>query len=271
MHAAAGGATPMSRPAAGFTGDTALVAGELCGYRQFQLRRDGLYPLFRPSGAGGPAGPRRRNAPTRLRTPPLTGPVAVACMAGIAPLRRPVGSAEPTRSSPPADGSSSATEDSGRPPRGSKLSRSRSAPGSTRLRRGAGARRMLATCYPNTKVYQSRRLMLREYPPQPVDALGIRPHRDHTHACSRVTAAGRVLFLAVASLPSCSPHRSWPLAPDVRSSSAPSLRLSALTYCSGWSQPSARRGPLGPATPHGRKPPTLRTDREGPLEGCNWS
>ncbi|MGZ4618486.1 MAG: hypothetical protein ACXV5Q_08260 [Frankiaceae bacterium] len=182
---------------AGFTGDAALVAGELRGYRHFQLQPDGLYPV------------------ALVTMGPWDGGTAHAACADDA------GHPAPGRSCGcglygwyhPGDAAGRHRETAaviaarGRTILGDKGFRTAAArivavtlPLPLRLRPAAAARarRMLAARYPHTRVYESRRRMLRDHPPEATHALGIRPCRNVGRICARIAAVLRVLFLAVA-------------------------------------------------------------------------
>jgi hypothetical protein len=181
----------------GFTGDAALVPGELRGYRQFRLRNDGLYPV------------------ARADTGPWDGGTAHAVCAEDA------GHPAPGRSCAcglygwyhPSDAVGQHGEAvaviaaRGRTILGDRGFRTAAArvvavtlPLRLRLRPAAAARaqRMLAARYPRARVYESRRKMLRDHPPESTDVLGIRPCRNVSRICARVAAVLRVLFLAIA-------------------------------------------------------------------------
>jgi hypothetical protein len=194
-----GRGTPVIRPAVGFTGDAALVAGELRGYRQFQLRRDGLYPLFRADRGPWAGGTEHAGCAhsTRHVVPDR------ACGCGL------YGWYHPGDAAGRFGGVAAVIAAHGRIILGDKGFRAAAArvdavtlPVRTRVRPAAAAqaRRMLATCYPHAQVYLSRRQMLRDHPPAPLDDLGIQPRRDRVRACFRMTTAAGALFLAVAYL-----------------------------------------------------------------------
>jgi hypothetical protein len=62
----------------------------------------------------------------------------------------------------------------------------------------ARARRMLATQYPQTRVYGSARRMLRDFPPHDVRALGIDPPRDRSRGY-RAAAIGLGVAVVLAT------------------------------------------------------------------------
>jgi hypothetical protein len=129
---------------------SALVAGELRGYRQFHLRTDGLYPLVH-SDTGPWDGDLERARCAVGSGHPAPGRT---CRCGLYAWYLP-GSA--TVSLGPA-----------------------SAVVAARGRRARSARRMLASQYPRTRVYRSARRMLKDFPPHDVRALGIEPPQDRS-------------------------------------------------------------------------------------------
>lgn len=157
----------------------ALVAGELRGYRQFDLRRDGLYP--RVHTAAGPWDGRLERARcvvARDHQAPVSG-----CGCGLYAWYLP-GSA--TVALGPA---SAVVAASGRCILGDRGFRAAAArieavalPGHLWWNPWAlgRARRMLATRYPGTTVYATARRMIRDRPPQDLTALGIIPPVDRS-------------------------------------------------------------------------------------------
>lgn len=182
----------------------ALVPGELRGYRQFELRADGLYPLVR-SGFGRWDGrlERARCAAGADHSPP-----GIDCRCGLYGWYLP-GSA--TVSVGPASAVIAARGRCVLGERGFRAAEARieavALPAAVRWNPPAAsrARRMLATRYPGTRVYGSVRQMLKDHPPHDVRALGIHPPVDRSRGYRAVAAAtyvtGLVLMLAFAALP----------------------------------------------------------------------
>ena len=172
--------------------EPALVAGELRGYRQFDLRDDGLRPLVH--GETGPwDGELERAVCARGED---HAPPYADCTCGLYAMYRP-GSG--TISLGAANAVISAR---GRCVLGDRGFRAASArveavalPAGLRLqpRVAARTRRALAARYPHTRVYSSTRRMLRDHPPQDVSALGIVPPPDR----SRELRAAAVVLWAV--------------------------------------------------------------------------
>ncbi len=194
----------MSVPASPLPDGPALVPDELRGYRQFQLRGDGLYPLVH--AASGPWDGRLEHATCKAgaeHPPPATD-----CRCGLYAWYLP-GSA--TVALGPA---SAVVAARGRCILGDRGFRAASArvvavtlPAAVRWYPPAAsrARRMLAEQYPRTRVYRSVRRMLKDHPPQDVHELGIDPPRDRSRGY-RATAfalwAGIVvLAYSLAALP----------------------------------------------------------------------
>jgi hypothetical protein len=157
----------------------ALVPGELRGYRQFQLRADGLYPLVH-AGSGPWSGELEQAVCAAGGGHPAPGP---GCGCGLYAWYLP-GSA--TVSLGPA---SAVVAARGRCVLGDRGFRTASArieavalPGLARWnpRAAARARRMLAGRYPQTRVYGSARRMLKDHPPHDVRGLGVDPPRDRS-------------------------------------------------------------------------------------------
>lgn len=170
-----------------------LVAGELRGYRQFDLRQDGLYPLVH-SEAGPWDG--------RLEQARCAGGIDHAapdagCRCGLYGWYLP-GSA--TVALGPV---SAAVAVRGRcilGDRGFRAAQARieavALPAVVRLNPWSSrrARSMLAVKYPQTVVYGSARQMLKDYPPQDVSALGVDPPPDRSRG---YRTAAFVLWLAI--------------------------------------------------------------------------
>ena len=158
-------------------GEPALVPGELRGYRQFNLRRDGLYPMVHAS-AGPWDGTLAHAGCAHDHAAP-----AGECRCGLYAWYLP-GSA--TVSMGPA---SAVVAARGRCILGDRGFRAESArieavalPATLLWRPRAKARvhRMLARAYPQTRVYHSTRRMLRDHPPHDVRGLGIQPPPDRS-------------------------------------------------------------------------------------------
>jgi hypothetical protein len=177
----------VTRTGPGRRPEPALVPGELRGYRQFELRSDGLYPLVHArTGPWDGELEQARCAAGGDHPVPAAG-----CRCGLYGWYLP-GSA--TVSLGPA---SAVVAARGRCILGDRGFRAASArieavtlPAMVRWNpwAAARARRMLAARYPRTRVYGSVGRMLREHPPNDVRGLGIDPPRDHSRGY-RLTAA----------------------------------------------------------------------------------
>ncbi len=172
-----------------------LVAGELRGYRQFDLRADGLYPLVHSQD--GPWDGSLQQARCTVADDHLA-PVS-GCRCGLYGWYLP-GSA--TVALGPA---SAVVAVRGRcilGDRGFRAAEGRieavSLPAAVRWnpRAARRARLMLARCYPATAVYASSRRMLRDHPPHDVRGLGIDPPPDHSRGYrAGVVAMGVALLV----------------------------------------------------------------------------
>lgn len=177
----------------------ALVPGELRGFRQFQLRPDGLYPLVH--GRLGPWDGHLEQA--RCAAGEEHSSPAADCRCGLYAWYLP-GSA--TVSLGPASAVVAARGRCVLGDRGFRAAGARveavSLPLAVRFNPPAAsrARRMLAELYPQTRVYGSARQMLKDYPPQDVRELGVDPPRDHSRGYRTAAAA----LLAGALLPAYS-------------------------------------------------------------------
>jgi hypothetical protein len=182
----------------------ALVPGELRGYRQFQLRADGLYPLVHCES--GPWDGRLEQAGCAAGS---GHPAPAAdCRCGLYGWYLP-GSA--TVSLGPASAVVAARGRCILGDRGFRAAQARieavTLPAAVRWnpRAATRARRMLAVQYPRTRIYGSARRMLKEYPPQDVRELGIDPPRDRSRgyraAAAALWAAVVLLAYSVAALP----------------------------------------------------------------------
>lgn len=198
--------------------DPSLVPGELRGYRQFQLRPEGLYPLVH--WRSGPWDGRLERA--RCATGAAHAVPEADCRCGLYAWYRP-GSA--TVALGPASAVVSARGRCILGDRGFRAAAARieavTLPVAVRWNPAAAsrARQMLAARYPQTSVYVSTRKMLKDHPPQDVRELGIDPPRDRSRAY-RATAVGLwvaviVVIYSLAALPreavSGTGSQWWPL------------------------------------------------------------
>ncbi len=182
----------------------ALVPGELRGYRQFQLRDDGLYPLVH-CGSGPWHGLVERAGCAVGAGHPAP---AADCRCGLYAWYLP-GSA--TVALGPASAVVAARGRCILGDRGFRAAHARieavTLPAAVRWNPLAAprARRMLAVQYPRTRVYGSARRMLKDYPPQDVRELGIDPPRDRSRgyrsAAATLWVAVVLLIYSVAALP----------------------------------------------------------------------
>ncbi len=176
--------------------EVALVPGELRGYRQFQLRADGLYPLVHYTSGPWDGQLERARCAAGVEHPAPAGD----CRCGLYAWYLP-GSA--TVSLGPASGVVAARGRCILGDRGFRAAQARveavTLPAAVRWNPSAAsrARRMLAVRYPRTRVYGSARRMLKDYPPQDVRGLGIDPPRDPSRG---YRAAAAVLWVAVVLL-----------------------------------------------------------------------
>lgn len=183
---------------------TALVPGELRGYRQFQLRADGLYPLVHHRS--GPWDGRMEHA-TCAAGAEHPAPAA-DCRCGLYAWYLP-GSA--TVSLGPASAVVAARGRCILGDRGFRAANARieavALPAAVRWNPPAGsrARRMLELTYPQTRIYSSARRMLKDYPPHDVRGLGIDPPRDRSRgyraAVFALCTAVVLLTYSLAALP----------------------------------------------------------------------
>ena len=192
----------------------ALVPGELRGYRQFELRADGLYPLVH-SRSGPWSGQLERAACGAGADHP---PPAADCRCGLYAWYLP-GSA--TVSLGPASAVIAARGRCVLGDRGFRAAEARieavALPAVVRWNPPAASRvrRMLAQQYPRTRVYGSARQMLKDHPPHDVHALGIHPPNDRSRAYRAAVAAifvvGLVLTAVVPRLAAQRFEDLWPL------------------------------------------------------------
>jgi hypothetical protein len=183
---------------------SALVPGELRGYRQFELRADGLYPLVHTgSGPWEGAIERARCATGADHEPPGAG-----CRCGLYGWYLP---GTGTVLLGPANAVIAARGRCVLGDRGFRAAEARieavALPAVVRWnpRARSRARRMLAQRYPRTRVYRSARRMLRDHPPDDVRALGIHPPDDRSRRYRAAAAAtyvtGMILTPALAGMP----------------------------------------------------------------------
>lgn len=182
----------------------ALVPGELRGYRQFDLRADGLYPVVRAE-SGPWAGTLEHARCGAAADHPPPGP---DCRCGLYGWYLP-GSA--TVSLGPASAVIAARGRCVLGDRGFRAAEARieAVALPTRLRwnpwAAEKARQMLAARYPTTRVYGSVRQMVRDHPPHDVRSLGLHPPVDRIRGYRTAAAAtyvvGLVLMLVLAALP----------------------------------------------------------------------
>jgi hypothetical protein len=174
--------------------DRALVAGELRGYRQFQLADSGLLPMVHAaSGPWDPVVERARCVHDDAHRPPVR-----TCTCGVYAMYRP-GSATVA-----LGGANAVVAARGRVVLGDRGFRAESArieavavPAALRLSPGAAgrARQRLARQYPGTRVYRSTRTMLRDHPPHDVTALGVDPPPDRSRGYRAVAVAVWAVFV----------------------------------------------------------------------------
>jgi len=198
--------------------DVALVPGELRGYRQFELRADGLFPLVHARSRPWDGQLER----ARCATGPDHAPPAVDCRCGLYGWYLP-GSAMVAFG--PASAVIAARGRCVLGERGFRAAEARieavALPLAVRWnpRAASRARRMLAMRYPRTRVYGSARQMLRDHPPHDVRELGIHPPVDRSRryrtAAVATYVAGVMLMLVLATLPwlvvADAIDRWWPL------------------------------------------------------------
>lgn len=198
--------------------DPALVPGELRGYRQFDLRPDGLYPLVHSrNGAWDARLERAGCAADGDHAPPASD-----CRCGLYAWYLP-GSA--TVALGPVSAVVAARGRCILGDRGFRAAAARieavSLPTAVRWnpRARSRTRRMLKARYPLVRVYASSRRMLRDFPPQDVSALGIEPPPDRSRGYRAAVVALWLGALVVTGLLAALPrlavaHRFehwWPL------------------------------------------------------------
>ena len=191
---------PVPAPRPGVT----LVPGELRGYRQFELRGDGLYPLVHSGSGPWAGGLQQASCAVAAHAPPGRD-----CGCGLYGWYRP-GDSSMVLIGP----ASAVIAVRGRCVLGDRGFRAAQArieavtlPVGVRWNpwAAARARRMLAERYPRARVYRSARDMVRDHPPHELRALGIDPPPNLTTAYRAAAAAtyviGLVLTLTVGALP----------------------------------------------------------------------
>jgi hypothetical protein len=182
----------------------ALVPGELRGYRQFELRAEGLYPLVHSScGPWSGTLERARCAGGADHSPPVPD-----CRCGLYGWYLP-GTA--TVLVGPANAVIAARGRCVLADRGFRAAEARieavALPAAVRWnpRAASRAREMLARRYPRTRVYRSVRHMVRDHPPHDVGGLGIRQRDDRSRRYRAAAAAtygtGMILTPVLAALP----------------------------------------------------------------------
>jgi hypothetical protein len=195
-----------------------LVAGELRGYRQFELRADGLYPVVHSEC--GPWDGRLEKA--RCAAGADHAAPAAECRCGLYGWYLP-GSA--TVALGPVSAVVSVRGRCILGDRGFRAGEGRieavALPASVRWtpRAARRTRQMLAAKYPRTEVYGSTRRMLKDYPPQDVSGLGIvtKPDRSRTLRTAVIVLWAAVLLptYALAALhgqtPAVAVASWWPL------------------------------------------------------------
>ena len=170
-----------------------LVPGQLRGFRQFELRDDGLYPLVHTEfGAWDGQLERASCGGGEAHAAP-----AADCRCGL------YGWYLPGSATVALGRANAVIAVHGRCILGDRGFRAAAAhidavvlPAAVRWnpRAARRARTMLAARYPRTVVFDSTRRMLKHYPPDDVSALGIRPPRDRSRGYRTATV---VLWLAL--------------------------------------------------------------------------
>lgn len=194
----------MTTPASAPRQASALLPGELRGYRQFELRADGLYPLVHP-GSGPWAGrlERARCAAAADHSPP-----AADCRCGLYGWYLPRTAAVLLG---PANAVIAARGRCVLGDRGFRAAEARieavALPAAVRWnpRAASRARHMLAQRYPRTRVYRSVGQMFKDHPPHDLRALGIHPPGDRSRRYRVAAAAtyftGMILTPVLAAQP----------------------------------------------------------------------
>ena len=175
--------------------DRGLVAGELRGYRQFDLVDGRLLPMVHAELGPWAAEQRAVCALDPTHQAPVRG-----CTCGLYAMHRP-GSATVSLGA-----ANAVVAASGRvvlADRGFRAERARveavALPATVRWSRRAAARARadLAVAHPGTAVYGSTRRMLRDHPPHDVSALGVHPPPDPSRGYRAVAVVLWLTFVAV--------------------------------------------------------------------------
>jgi hypothetical protein len=184
----------MPAPAAGFAGEPALVPGELRGFRLFRMLDGKLFPLaVDRMVAWSPDTERAVCVRSTTHAAPERD-----CQCGV------YGWYHPSDAGGVLGALPAVIAASGRTILGDRGFRAAAARiEAVALPRGlrcnpmaaARARRLLLQNYPRTRVYSSRRLLLRDHRPQQDDALGIHPRRNPGHVYARLAFALWVVFV----------------------------------------------------------------------------
>jgi hypothetical protein len=165
----------------------ALVAGELRGYRQFDLAGGRLHPMVHAE-----LGPWAALELARCPRDPEHAPPVSGCTCGLYAMYRP-GSATVSLGA-----ANAVVAASGRvvlADRGFRAQRARveavALPAAVRWTPGAGAaaRRALAEAHPGVRVYARTGRMLRDFPPHDVAELGVHPPPDRSRGYRAVAVA----------------------------------------------------------------------------------
>jgi hypothetical protein len=184
----------MSPALAGFTGEPALVPGELRGYRQFRLYSGGLYPVAMDRMGAWSADTQRAVCAKSI---PHDAPHR-DCQCGL------YGWYHPSDATGLPGGVMAVVAASGRTILGDSGFRAAAArieavalPLSVRLNPVAAlrARSILANSYPRVRMYPTRRQMLRDHPPERMDALGITPRRNLARRYARLAASLWIILI----------------------------------------------------------------------------
>lgn len=173
--------------------ERALVAGELRGYRQFDLAGGRLHPVVHAELGPWDAVEQAVCAVERSHAPPVA-----ECTCGLYAMYRP-GSATVSLGA-----ANAVVAASGRvvlADRGFRAERARveavALPATARLtpRAARRTRCALAEAHPGARVYGSTRRMLRDHPPHDVAALGIDPPADRSRGYRAVAVAVWLVFV----------------------------------------------------------------------------
>ncbi|MGZ4665461.1 MAG: hypothetical protein ACXV5Q_10555 [Frankiaceae bacterium] len=184
----------MRPPAAGFSGEPALVPGELRGFRLFRVRDGKLFPLaVDRMVAWSPDTERAACVRSTTHAAPDRD-----CQCGIYGWYHPSDAGGVLGAVPAVIAASGRTilGDSGFRAAAARIE-AVALPRGLRCNPVAAtrARRLLLTNYPHTRVYSSRRRLLRDHRPQRVDALGIHPCRNPGQIYARLAVLLWVVFV----------------------------------------------------------------------------